>query len=196
MSASDNGVTALLNLAGRGDRQAQDELFRRVESVLRTKAEQLLRREPPDSGVQTTMLVDDAFLQLVGNHSIHWENRSQFYCWAARVMRQHLVNLAHERLAEKRAGGERPFHMDQVPEPADPKSLDPFTVVALDEALSRLAATHPDLIELVELHAIGGWELKEVAEVILRVSYRTVKRKWQLAKALLRREMNGDDHGN
>jgi len=194
MSTSDENVTGLLNQAAGGDRQAQEELFRRVEGALRAKAEQLLRREAPDPNVQTTLLVNDAFLKLVGDHSIHWQNRAQFYGWAARVMRQHLVSLARERQAQKRNSGERPVAVDNVPELVDPKSLNPMNVLSLDESLSRLAATWPELTVIVELHIFGGWELKAIAEEILQVPYRTVKRKWHLAKALLRRDLNGDDH--
>ena len=108
MSAPRSDVTALLARACGGDRQAQSELFRLVEPELRRHARACLRDERPSPGMQTTVLVDDAFLKLVGAGDLPCESRAQFFCWASRVMREVLVDEARRRAAAKRGGGERP----------------------------------------------------------------------------------------
>jgi RNA polymerase sigma-70 factor, ECF subfamily len=190
MSAPQPDVTTLLGLATHGNRQAQDELFRQVEQELRSLARAGLRREWHQYDQQTTALVDEAFLKLISERERTWANRSQFYCYAAKVMRQILVDEARQRAAEKR-GGEPLLSLDRVPDPVDRKCSDPLTLLALHEALSKLTALDSELIQIVELHHFGGWDLKEIAEEILHLPYITVKRKWAKAKALLHREMSG-----
>jgi RNA polymerase sigma factor (TIGR02999 family) len=187
------GVTALLGLAARGDRQAQEQLFRLVEGELRRQAKACMRQARPTHVLQTTVLMDEAFVKLVGDQDISWENRSQFYCFAAKVMRQLLVDDARQRTAEKRGGGVQPAPLQGVPDPVDYSALDPLTLLGLHEALTRLGDTYPELIEIVELHHFGGWELKDIAENILNIPYTTVKRRWQRAKALLHRDIAGAD---
>lgn len=182
-------VTTLLRLAGAGDRQACAELFRQVEGELRQRAHAYLRRERPDQGLQTTVLIDDVFLKLVGNPNTSWQDRAQFYRFAARAMRQLLIDHARQRNARDRGGGAGPAPLDQVPEPGAEAACDPLDLLALDEALTKLAAANPDLAEIVELHHFGGWDLKQIAEEILRVSYKRAKTRWQLARAWLRREL-------
>jgi RNA polymerase sigma factor (TIGR02999 family) len=184
-------VTALLHLAGGGDPEARNALFRLVESELRRRAHARLKRERPGHDLQTTVLIDEAFLKLVGTADLRWEDRSQFYCCAAQVMRQLLVDYARKRDAEFRGGGIAPAPLDQVTPPVDRKTLDPLTLLALDEALTKLTAEHPDLMQVVELHHFGGWELKDIAEKVLHRPYGVVKRQWRLAKALLHREISG-----
>ncbi len=193
MTALQKDVTTLLRLATSGDQQAKSELFERVKRELWNRAKAMLRREGSLSNLQTTILVDDAFLRLVGDPSMNWENRGQFYCCAARVMREMLVDDARRRRAVKRGGGRRPAHLDANAEPVERRGVDPFTVLAIHEVLNKLNATHADLIQIVELHFFGGWELKEIADKILHVPYGAVKRKWRMAKALLHREINGDE---
>jgi RNA polymerase sigma factor (TIGR02999 family) len=196
MSDARPDVTTLLGLAGRGDARAQNDLFRLVESELRQRARARLRQERPSPNMQTTVLIDEAFLRLINNQDLSWQDRSQFYCFAARVMRTILVDDARQRQAEKRGGKEEAAPLDHVAEPAAPRSTDPLLLLALHDALDRLAQSHPDLIQLVELHHFGGWELKDIAEQILHVSYTTVKRNWQRARALLHRELSGGDDGS
>jgi RNA polymerase sigma factor (TIGR02999 family) len=184
-------VTTLLGLAVHGDQFAQSELFRRVESVLRKLAKARLRHEQPAHNLQTTVLVDEAFMKLVGDQEMIWENRAQFYCCAAKVMRQILVDDARRRAAKRRGGGERAVPLDTVPEPVERRALDPFTLLALHEALTKLAGAYPDLIQIVELHHFGGWDLQQIAEEILHLPYVTVKRRWQRAKAILHRALSG-----
>ncbi len=193
MSRPTTDVTTLLARASRGDRQAQEELFRLVEGELRTRAKALLRNERPTPNLQTTVLVDEAFLRLIADPKQNWENRSRFYCRAARVMREIIVDEARRRAADKRGGGgEAPASLDGVADLVDWRSVDPLNLLVLHEALGNLAGPYPQLVQIVELHHFGGWELKEIAEEILHVPYPTVKRWWQKAKALLHREISGD----
>jgi RNA polymerase sigma factor (TIGR02999 family) len=190
MSSSQPDVTTLLRLASGGDRQAQEELFRRVEGELRQRAQARMRHERPGNDLQTTVLVDDAFVQLVGDPNVRWENRSQFYGVAATVMRRILVDQARQRSAAKRGGGDHAVSLDDVGEPAERGASDPLQVLAVHEALTKLAEPYPDLVQVVELHHFGGWDLKQIAEDILHIPYTTVKRRWQRALALLHREMS------
>jgi RNA polymerase sigma factor (TIGR02999 family) len=191
MSTPPTDVTMLLDLASRGDRQAQEELFRLVEGELRQRAKALLRRERPTPSLQTTVLVDEAFLRLVGDPDRNWENRSRFYCCAAKVMRDILIDEARRRAAEKRGGGEAPASLDRIPDLVDWSSVDPLSLLALHDALGKLAGPYPQLVQIVELHHFGGWQLKQIAEDILHIPYPTAKRWWQKAKALLHREVSG-----
>jgi RNA polymerase sigma factor (TIGR02999 family) len=191
MSTPATDVTALLGLASRGDRQAQEELFRLVEGELRQRAKAALRRERPTASLQTTVLVDEAFVRLVGDSDQTWENRSCFYRCAARVMRETIIDEARRRSAAKRGGGETPAALDGFPDLVDWTCVDPLRLLVLHEALTNLAGPYPELVQVVELHHFGGWQLKEIADEILHVPYPTVKRWWQKAKALLHREISG-----
>jgi RNA polymerase sigma factor (TIGR02999 family) len=195
MSTPKPDVTTLLGLAARGDEQAREELFRRVEGELRKRAKAHMRHEQPTPNLQTTVLVDEAYVRLIGDQHVEWQSRSQFYCCAAKVMRGILVDNARRRAAQKRGAGEGPAQLEQVAEPTDGSRMDPLILVALHEALTKLAGSYPDLIEIVELHHFGGWELKQIAEEILHVPYTTVKRRWRRAKALLYREITGSGDG-
>jgi RNA polymerase sigma factor (TIGR02999 family) len=191
MPIPDAEVTTLLGLANQGDEAAKEALYRLVESELRKLARGRLRHERAPHLMQTTVLVDEAFIKLVGSRNSTWLNRSQFYGVAAKVMRQLLVDEARQRAASKR-GGAPPTSLDAVPDLVDRTAADPLTVLAVHEALTGLAASRPDLTEVVELHHFGGWDLHQVAD-ILHVSYGTIKRRWQLAKALLHRALSGGD---
>jgi RNA polymerase sigma-70 factor (ECF subfamily) len=186
-------VTTLLGLANQGDESAKEALYRLVEGELRKRARARLRQEQSPHLLQTTMLVDDAFLKLVGGSNLTWTNRSQFYCLAAKVMRQILVDEARHRTATKRGGGDAAVPLHAVPEPADRTGPDPVSLLALHEAMTRLAETRPELSEVVELHHFGGWDLKQIADEVLRVPYPTIKRRWKLAQSLLFRVLSGGD---
>jgi len=151
-----------------------------------------MRREQPGNSIQATMLVDDAYCKLLRNPNIRWENRRHFYCFAARAMRQILVSHAREQHAQRRGGGERVASLDQVADVVDSRLKDEVELLALDEALTKLAAIYPDLAEIVELHHFGGWDLKQIAQDVLDVSYATVKRRWDLAKTWLYRELRAE----
>lgn len=189
MSKPQPDVTTLLILAGGGDKRAQEELFRLVEGELRRRAKAFLRHERPDQYLQTTVLVDDAFVQLIGDNKVNWQNRSHFYALAAKVMRRTLVDDARQRTATRRGGGDHPIPLDRIPQPVGCNTADPLIMLALDEALTKLAEHHPELVQVVELHHFAGWDLKQIAD-IFGVPYSTVKHRWQRAKAYLHREMS------
>src|SRR5438105_2794595 len=107
MASSHPDVTILLGLVGQGDKQAQDALFRLVEGELRSRAKACLRSRRPRHDLQTTMLVHDAFMRLVGDPNLNWEDRAHFYCYAAKVMHNIAVDVARAHVAAKRGGGEQ-----------------------------------------------------------------------------------------
>jgi RNA polymerase sigma factor (TIGR02999 family) len=189
MSTPQPDVTTLLCLAAGGDRRALDELFRLVEAKLRRLAKAYLRRERPGHDLQTTVLVDEAFVQLVGKDRMTCENRSQLYAFAAKAMRRILVDHARQRAAAKRGGGDHPASLDRVPEPADRAACDPLTVLALDESLTRLEEYYPELAEVLVLYHFGGWDLKEIAD-ILRIPYSTIKKQYKKALDVLGEQMS------
>lgn len=191
MSAQPSDLTLLLRRAGAGDRDAADRLYRLVESDLRARARACLRREPPGHALQTTLLIDGTFQQLVGRADIRWEDRAQFYRYAARAMRHLVVDQARERLARERALGGPPARLEEVPDPVAPGGLDPAALLAVHDALDRLADALPELFLLVELHVFGGWELKRIAEDVFGLPYSRVRRMWQRARAWLHRELQG-----
>jgi RNA polymerase sigma factor (TIGR02999 family) len=193
MSTTRRDVTTLLQLVGDGDRPARDALFRVVEAQLRKRAKARMRQERPGHILQTTVLIDDAFVKLVGARAMTWQNRSQFYRCAAQVMREILVDEARRRAVEKRGGGQRPVSLNHVADPVARRGLDPLTLLAVHEALNKLTLKLPELMQIVELHVFGGWQLREIAEEILHLPYGTIKRKWHLAKAMLHREIGGTD---
>src|SRR5262245_1574193 len=135
-------VTTLLELAKEGDREARERLFHLVEGELRRLAHARLRGRPPNPGVETTMLVDDAFLKLTGDREQHWESRAHFFCLAAQVIRQLVVDEARRRAAKKRGGGEPHVPLDRLTDPVAWRSVDPLMLLALNEALSSLSASH------------------------------------------------------
>jgi RNA polymerase sigma factor (TIGR02999 family) len=194
MSTPQPDITTLLDLAGQGDRAAQEQLFRQVEPELRKLAKSRLRGQRLSPGVQTTVLVDEAFLRLIGDRQVTWQGRSHFYRFAGRVMRLFLVDQARQEMAARRGGGEGNRPLDQVANPIDPRGQDPFTILAVHDALTQMAETHPDLIEIVELHHFGGWDLRQIADEVLHIPYVTVKRRWQRARALLHRALSGGEH--
>lgn len=187
---SSDDVTVLLNQAGDGDRTAKERLFGVVQKELRLIAERQMRRERAEHSLQATVLIDDAFLKLIGEDvEVSWENRRHFYCTAAKAMRRMLIDHERARRAQRRGGtdhqrvGVDPDHI------ADQDLL--FDLLALDEALQKLAEFDPRQAEIVELHHFGGCSLKETAE-LLEVSVGTIKADWRMAKAWLHRELTRD----
>src|SRR5262249_27300555 len=152
-----------------------------------------LRSEPPSPELETTILIDEAFVKLVGAQDCQWENRAQFFCCAAKVMGQLLVDDARRRTAAKRGGGQRVASLEQVPEPSDPKGWDPDLLIDLHDAIAKLTGTYPDPMQIAELHLFAGMDLKQIAADILHVPYTTVKRRWQRAYSLLHRAMSGGE---
>ena len=186
MSESPPGnVTQLLRDWGRGDRDALDQLVPLVYSELRRLSRRYLRRGLNPS-LQTTALINEAFVRLIDQEGISWENRAHFFGIAARTMRNVVVDYARRALADKRGRGERPLLFDE--EIYTVNAEKGWEMLALDEALSDLTAVDAELGRLVELRFFGGLTVEETAEV-LGVSPATVKRGWRTSKMWLYRAL-------
>jgi RNA polymerase sigma-70 factor (ECF subfamily) len=180
-------VTRLLLEWREGNQAAKDQLIDAVYGELRRLANHHLRRERPDHTLQTTALVHEAYLQLIDQRRVQWQNRAHFFGIAAHLMRRILVEYARRRVAAKRGGGALRVALDErVAETGEPD----ITLVALDDALRALAAFDPRQSQIVELRFFGGLTVEDTAAVT-GVSTRTIKREWRLAKAWLQREISG-----
>jgi RNA polymerase sigma factor (TIGR02999 family) len=160
-----------------------------VYAELRRQAGRAMRRESPENTLQATALVHEAYLRLVDQRRVVWRNRAHFFGLAAQLMRRILVDHARERHAAKRGGGLRQLTISEANAPAPSPPDEGVDVLALHEALERLAALDPDQARLVELRYFGGLSIEETAEA-LDVSPATVKREWAIARAWLRRELS------
>jgi len=179
--------TPALAKAGAGGQATCDELFPLVYAELRRIAAREMRREKPGRTLQTTALVHEAYLRLLKDASLSFENRAHFLGIAARAMREILIEHARARSARKRGGGAVRLTVDDLVAPAPAPSID---VLALDEALQRLTRLDERHARVVELRYFGGLSVEETASA-LGVSPATVKRAWTLARAWLFREMTG-----
>lgn len=188
--SSPGDVTLLLKEWRGGSREALDRLLPLVYGELRSQAARYLRRERAGHTLQPTALVHEAFIKLVGQHSTPWQNRAQFFGVAALMMRRILVDHVRSKHAGKRGGMCMVVEMDEGTDAEVPAM--PLDVLAIDEALSRLAALDPELARIVELRFFGGLTVEETAEVV-GSSPRTVKRAWRSAKAWLHTELSGGD---
>ncbi len=176
-------VTMLLQDWRRGDSSALDQVARIVDRELRRLAASYLRRERPGHTLQPTALVNEAFLRLMGRGDrIDWESRSQFIGIAARHMRQILVDHARRHIAGKRGAGATMIALDDAPASSNPPSAD---LMALHEALEKLAEADPRKARAMELKYFGGLEMAEIAGV-LNVSIKTVEKDVRMAGAWLR----------
>ena len=177
-------VTALLQRWSRGDQEALEQLIPLVYEKLRQLASSRLRAERAGHTLQPTALVNEAYLRLVGQKKVAWQNRSHFYGIAAQMMRRILVDHARRRGAAKREGGVQ-FVVTIVEEGAPDRDIE---LLELDRALSDLGRLDPRQARIVELRFFGGLSVEETAEVA-GVSTATVKREWRTARAFLRREI-------
>ncbi|MBK9062706.1 MAG: sigma-70 family RNA polymerase sigma factor [Acidobacteria bacterium] len=182
-------VTGLLLAWNGGDREALEKLVPLVYDELRKRARRALAKERRGHTLQPTALVHEAYMRLVDQSRVPWQDRFHFYAVSARAMRQVLVDHARRRLADKRDGGKTFVPLSRAGDEAatPPPSLD---VLALDQALERLASLDPRQAKLVELRVYGGLTIDEAAEA-LEVSAATVSRDWRHAEAWLHREMAG-----
>jgi RNA polymerase sigma factor (TIGR02999 family) len=180
-------ITQLLIDWNNGRNAALQDLLPLVYGELRRIAAQRLRRERPDHTLQPTALVHEAYIRLIDQRRVRWQNRAHFYGVAAQVMRRILVDQARARNAEKRgAGWERVTLIGDKTPNGGSREID---VLALDGALERLAALDAQQERIVELRYFGGLTLDETAEVI-GISTATVKREWAIARAWLRAELS------
>lgn len=179
----------LLGRAAGGERAAFDELLPAVYEELHSLAERYLRHERADHTLQTTALVHEAYLKMADQREAQWQNRAHFFAVAAMAMRRILVNHAKSAGRIKRGGGRERVPLDEAAVIAPEANVD---LVALDEALVRLAAFDERKSRIVELRFFGGMSVEETAEV-MSIAPATVKRDWTLAKAWLLRELSKGD---
>jgi RNA polymerase sigma factor (TIGR02999 family) len=178
-------ITARLRAAAQGDRASLDEVFTLVYEELRRLAQAQRRRWSGDDTLDTTALVHEAYLKLVDQRAAHWNDRSHFLAVASTAMRHVLVNYAERRRAAKRGGGAQAVSLDDF-NPVSEEVAD--DVIALHEALDRLAELGERRVRVVEARFFAGLSIDETADA-LKISRATVKRDWQLASAWLQREV-------
>jgi len=179
-------ITKLLLAWSEGEQTALEQLMPLVYKELHRLAKRYLRREHANHSLQTTALVNEAYLRLIDADQIRWQNRAHFFAISARLMRQILVDFARASGYKKRGGGARPVPLDEALVIGEQQDED---LVALDEALHDLAKIDARKSEVVELRFFGGLSIEESAEV-LKVSPETVRRDWRLAKSWLRRRLS------
>jgi len=179
-------VTRLLLAWNEGDEGALEKLVPHVYQELRRLARRQMLRERPGHTLQTTALINEAYLRLVDLRNVQWQNRAHFFALCARLMRRILVDFARSRQYAKRGGGGQPVSLDESLVVSPVHSTD---LVAVDDALKDLAKVDARKAQVVELRFFGGLTVEESAEV-LEVSPETVRRDWRLAKAWLLRELS------
>ena len=187
MSSQPN-ITELLVGYQRGDKEALDRLMPIVYDELRRQAARYLRREQAGHTLQTTALIHEAYVRLVDQRNVQWQNRAHFFGIAAQLMRRILVDHARTKKRVKRGGSNIRVSLADATVAAKGPDLD---IVALDEALERLAKLDEQQSRVVELRYFSGLTVEETAEV-MGVSPATVKREWSVARAWLHRELSGD----
>jgi RNA polymerase sigma factor (TIGR02999 family) len=180
-------ITHLLKEWGEGDQQALDELTPLVYEELRQQAARYLRKERPNHSLQATALINEAFLRLIDVKDVQWQNRAHFFAIAANLMRRILVDHARRRDAEKRGGSQVCLTLDEGLAWASEPDVD---LLAIDEALDRLAVIDEQQARIVELRFFSGLTVEETATA-LGISPKTVKRDWSVARAWLKREIGG-----
>jgi RNA polymerase sigma-70 factor, ECF subfamily len=185
-AVSPKSVTQLLVAWSEGDHRALEELVPLVHAELRRIARNYMRKERKDHTLETTALVNEAYLRLVDQKHVQWQNRAHFLAIASELMRRILVDYARRRQYQKRGGGLIQVTLSDATEVANQLSPD---LVALDEALVSLAEIDPRRSRVVELRFFGGLSIEETAEV-LKVSTTTVERDWTIAKAWLYKTVN------
>ena len=182
---SQASVTELLVAWTQGDRTALEDLLPAVERELRQIAHRHMRRERQGHTLQTTALVNEAYLRLVDQTRTQWKNRVHFFAVAAQIMRRILLNYARDRAASKRGNGAKKLALDDVAVISDERAAE---LLALGEALDSLEKLDPRKSRIVELRYFGGLTVNEIAEV-LKLHPDTISREWGRAKAFLRREL-------
>jgi RNA polymerase sigma factor (TIGR02999 family) len=186
MANGGDNMTERLVGYGRGDKEALDKLMPAVYDELRRQAARYLRRERAGHTLQTTALIHEAYVRLVDQRNVQWQNRAHFFGIAAQMMRRILVDHARTKKRAKRGGSDVKISLADATILVKEQDLD---VVALDEALTRLAEIDEQQSRVVELRFFSGLTVEETAEV-MGISPATVKRDWSMAKAWLHRELS------
>ena len=185
-TTSTQEVTQLLRAWSRGDKSVLDQLYQLVYGELRRLAHRYMSRENPGHTLQTTALVNEAYLRLADAKDLNWQDRAHFFAVSATIMRRILIDEARARRAERRGGEAQQMAIDDILNiPQNPNN----DLIALDDALKELAKNDERKSRVVELRYFGGLSVEETAEV-LKVSADTVMRDWRLAKAWLLRELS------
>ncbi len=187
-SSQTHQVSELLDAWSHGDKEALDKLMPLVYDELRRLARQHMRREHPGHTLQTTALVNEAYLRLVKQRHARWENRSQFFGVAAQLMRRILVDHARSRHRLKREGDARKISLDEAATVSQEQSTD---LLAVHEALKKLEKLNERMGRIVELRFFGGLSIDEAAEV-LKVSPGTVMKDWTFAKAFMHEAISNE----
>jgi RNA polymerase sigma-70 factor (ECF subfamily) len=182
-------ITQLLCDWRNGDEQALEKLIPLIEPELHRLAHAYMSRERAGHTLQTTELLDDAYIQLAGQTGPPWQNRAHFFAIAAQLMRRIMVHHARKRRAQKRGGGTVMVELDEAAVPSEKRSAD---LVALDEALEKLAAFDRRRAQVVEMRYFGGLTMEEIADV-LKIHVNTVTRDWTAARAWLFAALSGED---
>ena len=186
----DPHITELLKDWQSGRQQALEQLMPIVYGALRAIASKHLARERRDGTLATTALVHEAYVRLVDQRAVDWQNRAHFFAIAARVMRRIVVDEARRRKREKRGSGAIPLQLDSIEEFSSGEAGLPMPdVLALDRALAQLEAMDPTQGRIVELKFFGGLTVDEIAAV-MNSSTRTIKREWAIARAWLYRALH------
>src|ERR1041384_4288545 len=185
VEAQTHDVTQLLIDWSNGDKRALDQLLPIVDQELRRLAHHYMRGERKGHTLQTTALVNEAFVRLANRKKMQWQNRAHFFGIAAQLMRTILVDHARSHACAKRGGAAGKLELDEALVVSQQKAAE---VIALDDALQQLALLDPQQSRIVELRFFGGLTVEEAAEV-LHVSPATIKREWSTAKAWLYREL-------
>jgi RNA polymerase sigma factor (TIGR02999 family) len=183
---SDNSITALLAELSAGNRDVESRLIPQVYGELRRLAAHYMRSERGNHTLQPTALVNEAYTRLVQQPQIPWQSRAHFFATASHLMRHILVDHARARRAGKRGGLQRQVTLDDALLPSSERTMD---VLILDEALENLAQFDSRQARIVELHFFGGLTFAEIA-LVLKVTERTVKRDWSMARAWLKGELS------
>jgi RNA polymerase sigma-70 factor, ECF subfamily len=187
-------ITRILQEWQHGSTDALNRLMPIVYDELRLLASRQLAKEWRHDRLQTTVVVNEAYVKLFGQREVDWQNRGHFFAIAARLMRRILVDHARHELRKKRGGAAVHIELSDANVAPDDKAIDALDALALDRALQKLEALDPDQGRIVELRFFGGLTVEETAAA-LGVAPVTVKREWALAKGWLHRELTGGDAG-
>jgi len=189
MSIPESDLTQLLVSWSKGDKEALDKLVPLVYAELRRIARRHMGRESPGHTLQTSALINEAYMKLVDRRNVQWQDRAHFFAVAAQVMRHILIDHARSRHYAKRGAGARKVSLEDTAVLSNERAAD---LVALDDALNALAAIDPRKSRIIELRFFGGLSIEETAE-ILKIAPVTVTREWRAARAWLRREMSSGE---